>query len=100
MRTRSKNATAHPGIAAMDALRTRRAPRNPELIQKEKNSKQARKEEKAAAKALKVAGEKYVEQLDAVAAATSNSDQIPRHRVQKGQKKRQHTPSPFVTVSH
>src|ERR1700760_3766144 len=98
MRTRAKNATAHPGIAAKDALRARRAPRDPEVIQKERDDKEARREAKAAAEALKVAGERYVEQLDRAATAT-NKDQMPRRRpVQKGQKKRQHAPS--ITVSH
>ena len=96
MKTRAKNATTHPGIAAKDALRTRRPPRAPEVIQKERDDKQSRKEAKASSEAFKVAGEKYVERLD-VAAATKK-DQMPRHRAQKGQKKHQHAPS--ITVSH
>lgn len=97
MATRAKNATTRPGLAAKDALRGRRAARAPEVIQKEKDDKRARKEAKATAEALKEAGERYIEQLDAAVVAT-NKDRIPRHRIQKCQKKRQHTPS--ITVSH
>lgn len=43
IRTRAKNANAHPGTAAKDALRAWNPPRDPELIQKEKADKTARK---------------------------------------------------------
>ena len=86
MTTRASNATKRPGEAAKDALRVRRAPRAPEVIQMEKDAKKARKDAKAAAEALKATGEVYVERLDAeeAAAAAANKEKVPRERVRKG----------------
>jgi len=42
-RTRAGNANAHPGTAAKDALRARNPPRDPEVIQKEKADREAKK---------------------------------------------------------
>jgi hypothetical protein len=46
LRTRPWNANIHPGTAAKDALRARNPPRDPEVIQKEKVEKEAKKEAK------------------------------------------------------
>lgn len=43
VRTRAKNANTHPGISAKDALRTRNPPRDPDVVQKEKDDKEAKK---------------------------------------------------------
>lgn len=45
-RTRAGNANTHPGTAAKDALRVRNPPRDPEVIQKEKQDKEVKKAEK------------------------------------------------------
>jgi hypothetical protein len=43
VRTRTGNANAHPGTAAKDALRVRKPPRDRDIIQQEKDDKEARK---------------------------------------------------------
>jgi hypothetical protein len=43
VRTRAANAKAHPGNIVKDVLRTRNPPRDPDLIQKEKADKEAKK---------------------------------------------------------
>lgn len=43
LRTRSKNANTHPGIAAQDALRVNAPRRDPVIIQKEKDAVKERK---------------------------------------------------------
>ena len=45
-RTRASNANTHPGIAAKNALRARNPPRDPDIIQKERDNKEAKKIEK------------------------------------------------------
>lgn len=45
--TRSKNANAHPGTAAKDALRVNAPRRDPAVIQKEKDTQKERKALKA-----------------------------------------------------
>jgi hypothetical protein len=64
--TRSKNATAHPGIDAQKVLSTRR---DPEVIEKEKLERKAKKETKerqnADEAARKEAGQHHVNQLRA-----------------------------------
>ena len=51
-RTHSKNANAHPGTAAQDALRVKAPRRDPATIQKEKDAIKERKESKAQQKIL------------------------------------------------
>lgn len=46
LRTRAGNANTHPGTAAKDALRIRNPPRDPDIIQKEKEDKVSKKVEK------------------------------------------------------
>lgn len=50
LRTRSKNANAHPGTAAQDALRVNAPRRDPTVIQKEKDAAKERKALKVQAK--------------------------------------------------
>jgi hypothetical protein len=87
MTTRSKNANIHPGIIAQDALRVRR---KKEEVEKEKELKNAQKEEKRekrkADEVRKAKGERYIEQLRAeeAAAAADVENNIPRKRPAKG----------------
>lgn len=46
LRTRSGNANIHPGTEAKNALRVRNPPRAPDVIQKERANKEAKKAEK------------------------------------------------------
>lgn len=77
MRTRSRNATAHPGKVVMDSGRSRRTREEVEL---EKKQKQARKDEeerkKIRAEAWREAGKAFIAELDGAQAAQS----FPRHR--------------------
>lgn len=43
VRTRAGNANTHPGTTAKNALRVRNPPRDPDIIQKEKDDKEAKK---------------------------------------------------------
>jgi hypothetical protein len=84
--TRASNANVHPGIAAKEALYTRRPK---EVIQREKDEKAERQRDKEqkqlAEKARKIAGEEYLARLEAEEATTAvdEENQYPRQRVQK-----------------
>jgi hypothetical protein len=88
-RTRAKNASAHPGIAAKNALRVRNPPRDPDVIQKEKDDKEAKKIAKQ--KTHEEMQEKeesaayFVEEYRARKDAEALKDSMPRHMRTKGQ---------------
>jgi len=78
MKTRSRNATTHPGNIVLENHRARRSK---EEVQEEKEQKKARKEaderKRAKAEAWREAGNAYIEQLEekeAAAAANARMD--------------------------
>jgi len=83
MRTRATNAEAHPG-KALETLRTRRPK---EVIQKEKDEREAKKNAKEQKRLVdeerKEAGREYISQLEAEVTAKTTKDkfQYPRHKV-------------------
>lgn len=91
MQTRASNSNAHPGTKAVEALR---AHRPKEVIQKEKDKKRARQEEKVAKQIVKEAreeeGKTHVALLEAKVAAEAAEDKsrYPRHQVDTKKSKR------------
>ena len=99
MKTRTQNATTHPGNIVLESGRSRRSQ---EEVEEEKKQKKARKNKeerrKIEAEAWKKAGNDYIAQLDAVeAAAAANAEKdFPRHRsTTQGT-----VPSPFIPNEH
>lgn len=90
-RTRAGNADKHPGINAKNALRAKNPPRDPEVIQKEKVEKEAKKEakrkEEEQIQAREDSAEKFVEGYRARkdTEALNEAVAIPRRKPTKGQ---------------
>jgi hypothetical protein len=86
VRTRAGNANSHPGTAAKDALRVRNPPRDPDIIQKEKDEKALRKAEKKKmaeeTQAREESAAEFVEEYRArkEAEAKSENAAIPRQK--------------------
>jgi ribonucleotide reductase alpha subunit len=91
MQTRASNSNAHPGTKALEALRVRRSK---EVIQKEKNEKQAKQDESEAKRITKEVrkeeGKKFVALLETKVAAEAAEDKsrYPRHQVETETSKR------------
>ena len=81
MVTRAKNATTHPGVAFKEATRAHRAK---EVIQQEKDIKQARKEAEGQRVATAKAGKRYAAHLEKEDAQdlNDNKKKIPQSRPQ------------------
>lgn len=82
--TRPKNATAHPGIDAQKVLSTRR---DPEVIEKEKLDRKAKKITKdlknAEEAARKEAGQRHIEQLRAQQITDLEAEEAETHKQPK-----------------
>ena len=89
-RTRAGNANVHPGTAAKDALRVRNLPRDPEVIQKEKQEKEekraSRKKKAEEDQAKEESAAKFVEDYRARkdTEASNEAVAIPRQKEKKG----------------
>ena len=77
MVTRAKNATTHPGVAFKEAMRAHRAK---DVIQQEKDVKQARKEAEDQRIATAKAGKRYAARLEVedAQALSDNEKKIPQ----------------------
>jgi hypothetical protein len=88
VRTRAGNANSHPGTAAKNALRVRNPPRDPDIVQKEKEEKALRKAEKKKiaeeTQAMEESAAQFVEEYRArkEAEAQIENAAIPRQRPQ------------------
>jgi seryl-tRNA synthetase len=75
-RTRSKNANAHPGTAAQDALRVNAPRRDPAIIQKEKDDLMERKALKTQVKEANQARNETTKRIADEFRAKQTSEQV------------------------
>lgn len=91
LRTRSGNANIHPGTDAKNALRARNPPRDPAVIQKERDNKEARKVAKQKAledsQAKEDLATQFVEEYRARKDIEASNEEtaMPRQKPKKGQ---------------